>query len=511
METDSSPRATSSPADSVAGEVHSVGREASWLLAGRAIVALTGWAGTAIIARELSPNAWGGYSFVFGLFGILGVVVDLQVGRIVLRQVLEARDDADRVVGSYSLFRVLIGLAAMALGIAFVLIGGYEDAIVLGTLIVGTSLVFMSPGWGLRVWFQARLRLRPVAVAMIAGAIVQLGAVVLVAATPNPTIAQFAVPTLLGQVLVLVWLAVVLRAAGVRPRLRVEPTEWWAWVKESAPLAVGFALVSIYLKVDIVLLSKLDTLDSVGLYGIGYKFADLVTFVPIALLTPVLTVMVTSANRESPDLGRHFRQAFVLLFVAATAFTVVFAVAAEPTIELFYGPRYREGADAARLLVAGAGVGFLTHLCVTTLVAIGRNSLYALAGILGLAVNVAMNVALIPAFSYNGSAVATVVTEAAVLALLVVGLHRAARVVDVPWGAVGRTSAAAAGLAGAYYGITYLLPWWVGVAGAVAVFVGLLHVFGVDGPGGLRGLIRNARFSVEASTSEEPTPAVTDA
>jgi len=301
----------------------------------------------------------------------------------------------------------------------------------------------------------------------------------------------------------------VLHRGGVHPRYRPRRGEWWLWVKESAPLAIGFGLVSLYLKLDIVMLSKLDTLDSVGLYGIGYKFADLATFVPIALLTPVLTVMVMSTNGRR-EVRRHFRQAFVLLFVAAVGGGVLFALTATPTITLFYGERYAVAAGSARLLVAGACLGFLTHLCVTTLVALGRNRLYALAGLLGLVVNVVLNLVLIPAHSYDGAAVATVVTEGAVLALLVTGLHRSSRVVHVPWAPVARTLVAASALVVVYAGVDRVLPWWVAAAAATAAFAAALHALGVDGPGGLRGLVSNARFSVEQPTAGEQDAAIAE-
>jgi O-antigen/teichoic acid export membrane protein len=498
------------PGDAAATET-SVARDAGWLLTGRAITAVAQWSATALIARTLAPDDWGGYSFVFGLFGILGLIVDLQVSRIVLRQVIDAEaqggDDgraaAARVVGSYTTLRLLIGVTAMLLGIVVVLVGGYSAEICWATVIVGASLVLMSPGWGLHLWFQARLNLRPVAIANIVAAIAQLAAVLAIVQAFEPSLVLFALPALVTQGVILLGLAVALLRRGLWPRFAWMPREWGAWIREAAPLAIGFGLVSIYLKLDLVLLSQLDTMEAVGLYGIGYKFSDLATFVPLAFLTPVLTVMVSVPDGSTRELGRHFRQAFVLLFVAATGLATAFALTAEPLISLLYGEQYTVGANAARLLVSGASIGFLTHLCVTTLVACRRNSLYAIAGLVGLVLNVTLNVALIPRYSFRGSAFATIVTEVAVLALLLWALARTPEVVVLPIGAIVRTVLAGIAMAAVYLAVVLVAPWWIAVVAAGFAFAAALHVTGVDGPGGLRALAANVRFRSEPELLRE--------
>jgi O-antigen/teichoic acid export membrane protein len=283
------------------------------------------------------------------------------------------------------------------------------------------------------------------------------------------------------------------------------------WLRESIPLAIGFGLVSIYYKLDIVMLSKLDTLASVGQYSIGYKFADLASYVPFALLTPVLSLMISAWPNDTASLRSHFRQAFVLLTVAATAVSIGFACVAQPVVELLYGSRYAPSVDAARYLVAGAALQYFSYLCFTTFVSIGRNRSYALAGLAGVLINAGLNFALIPRYSFNGSAVATVITEACVFAILLVSLSRTAGIVTIPFAVIVRALVAGAGMAGVYIVLAQWVPWPGAALVAGAVFITLLHLLGADGPGGLRSLLRNARFDTsvvepEMRDSQTATP-----
>lgn len=472
----------------------SVGRGAGALLAARILVAVAGWAGTVVIARRLTPDAWGGYSFIFGLLGIIGLLVDLQVGRVVLREVLDKGAAAGHVVGSYVTLRVIVSAVAYVFAIGFVVVGNYETEVVWGTVVAGLGFLFVGPANGITLWFNARLLLVPPAVVGIAGALTQLALVFGFALADVDTLVPYAGTALALEMVFLTGMITSMFRYGMRIQLRFDAGQWWIWLKESIPLAIGFGLVNLYYKLDLVMLSQLDTLAAVGRYGIGYKFADLASYLPEALLIPVLTLMVAAWPDRVADVRRHFQQSFVLLFVAALAVGVGFALVAGHAIDILYGSRYASSADAARLLVAGACLQFFSLLCVVTLISVGRNRPYAIAGLIGLALNAALNFALIPAFSFNGSAVATVITEAVVVTLLLLALARIPGVVTVPWAVMARSALAALAMAAAYLAADRFAPWPVATALAAVVFIAVLHLLHAGGPGGLPALLRNVRF-----------------
>ena len=89
------------------------------------------------------------------------------------------------------------------------------------------------------------------------------------------------------------WLVLVM-GRTVRVRIRVEWVRWWLWLKEAAPLALGAALDTVYFRIDIVMLSLLDTYRAVGVYSVGYKFSDLLGALPLAVVTPALTMLVAA-------------------------------------------------------------------------------------------------------------------------------------------------------------------------------------------------------------------------
>jgi O-antigen/teichoic acid export membrane protein len=105
-------------------------------------------------------------------------------------------------------------------------------------------------------------------------------------------------------------------------------------------LALGAALDTIYFRIDIVMLSLLDTYRAVGTYSVGYKFSDLLGAVPLAVVTPALTMMVAAWPKDPSGFRRTFRHALIILTVGAIGTAVGFLIFADPLVTLFYTSKY---------------------------------------------------------------------------------------------------------------------------------------------------------------------------
>lgn len=462
------------------------------LVVGRYAVATLAWFGTVIVIRELSLEEWGEYTLIFGLLGIIGLVADLRVSRIVLRAIIDAPDDAGELLGSYVTLRLAIGVVSYVVAMGIVVVA-YDSVIVRETAIAGASLVILSAVSALVLLFEARFWLRSVAVGQVLGQAVQLATTVAIAALGIASVLAFIWTTVASAVVTLLWLLWALRHV-VRIRLRVDLARWWEWLREAAPLAVGAALGTVYFRIDIVMLSLLDGSRAVGTYGVGYKFSDLIGALPLAVLTPAMTILIAAWPSDLDSFRSTFRHAYVLLTVGAVGVTIGFGVFAEPLIRTLYTERYVDAVDAARLLVVGQALHFYTTLCFVALVSVGRHRLYPIATLVGAVLNIALNLVLIPPLSYDGSALATVLTEIAVVAVLAAGTARVPGTTPLAWTPTLKCLVAGAAAGGCGVGLLTFAPWPVAGIGCAATYLAVLHLLRVDGPGGLRALAREGRI-----------------
>ncbi len=471
------------------------------LVVGRYAVAALAWVSTLIIVRVLTPTQWGQYSVIFSLLGIVGFVADLRLSRVVISDVLDAdADEAAEIVGSYTGLRLVIGVVSYVIAMICVVVAGYDTKIVIGTALGGLNLIILSVAYGLILLFEARLWLRDVAISNVVGQVGSFALTLSVTVAGIGSLFWYVGANVVNGTLVLVWLAFTLRR-GTVVRINFNRRQWGVWLREAAPLALGAALDTVYFRIDILMLSIIASDKAAGIYNVGYKFSDLMGAIPIAVATPALTLMVAAWPQDVAAFRRTFRHTFNLLLVAAVGACAGFLVFARPIISTLY-PGYAVATDAARLLVVGQALHFFTLLAFTTLVAVKRNRLYPIAMLIGVVVNVALNLVVIPKYSYEGSGWATVITEVFVLAALGAGVMRIPGIGRLPWRAIAKTGAA--GLVAGGVGLLLLdrVAWPVGLGAVGLVYVGLIHLVAPNGEGGLRAFAGEPKDELMAAIEE---------
>lgn len=451
--------------------------EAGSVLVGRAVVSALSWGGTVLIARALDVHDFGVYSFVFALLGLMQVVTEPGVGRLVLGLMADESKDREGVLGAYVVLRWWLGFLGLTLAVLVVLVGGYPRETVLATALGGLVVVLATPSRSLDVYFQAQHRMHVVAKVDVFAQVLQLVAVVL-GALIAPGILVFTAPHVLREVAAL-WSKRRLVHAEMRPRYAADTQMWKAMLTEAIPLTIGGALATAYYRIDMMLLSQMDSFASVAQYSIAYKFGDLLLVAGTAGLAPLAAALVRAQNgTQVRRFIRLVRAALEITTLLGAVGVALFALCARDLITLFYSARYVEdGGASAVMLLASAVIQLQTLVGLHVLVARGKHKLYPWTGLTGLILNIGLNIILIPRWSYVGAAAATLVTEVVVLVLMWILVHRTRA--DDAHGHLPRIALAAALAAGGVVyvmglGLGRFMPLWAGATllGAVIAIVG---------------------------------------
>ncbi len=453
------------------------------LMISRIAVAVMGWTGTLLIVRHLSYSNWGRYSFVFGLLGMMAIVTNAANPRVILREL--GKDDGT-VAGTYVLLRCALGLLAYVIALSFVSIGHYPVVVLRATAIAGLSIILANTSSGWDVLYQYRMRLSKVAMALALGQAAQL-LLTIALALMGSSLVVFTVPAVLCEVVTFAWKFYRLPK---KPKLHYAFL-WGRWrelIKLSVPLALGGALATLYYNLDTVMLSKMQTFQAVGVYGISYKFAGIVSVFGTAM-TPALFPIFVKYWPERPRAFEAVLRRTVRLYMAGGALiTLEFAIFAREAISLLYGHHYAIGAGAARVVVASECVGFFTGLSVTVLVSLNRNIYYPLAALGGLVLNLGVNLWVIPRWSYAGAAWATLATESAVMIALWVAVRRGPGRGVVEGITVGKVLVCSGVAVGTCFGVWQVAPWPVAAAAGAIVYVAAVAALRVSPEGGIRSL-----------------------
>lgn len=464
------------------------------MLGSRVAIAVMGWAGTVIMVRALSPEDWGKFSLVFGVLGMMSIVTDLGVGRVVLaRLVGDDHAEISHVASNFIALRAVLGFVGYVVAVGFVLLSGYPSDVVWATVIGGLVVVIATPSHALTVMFQSRLRLSYVAAGEMLAQLVQLTLTIL-AALIEPLLLIFVLPAVANEVIsFLVKLRGVRKGITARPAGRPELWRWKEMLIEAVPLSIGFAFIEITSKVDVLMLGRLDTFDAVGMYTIGFKFSDFVLIAAMAVITPFTTLLVSAWPADPGGFRDAARRSATIITVFCAVGLAAFWPVTDSVLGLLYGSRFVEATTSTRLLVAAGVMGALSQLGLMLLVAAGRNRLYPWVALAALALNVGLNLWLIPHYSYPGAAWAMVISQVVMLVAIGVVIKvsiAVPRLFPVACVLGSMTIAAAVIAALTYIPWLHSLPWPVVAAIGGLTTASVAHLFGWTAGVSIRALLR---------------------
>lgn len=171
------------------------------------------------------------------------------------------------------------------------------------------------------------------------------------------------------------------------------------------PIGLGILLSAAYFRIDVLLIELWSGITAVGLYHAVFRLVDALRLFPAA----VLAVLLPSLYRAT-DARMLLRVATGLTaFSAATA--LVLWVFAGTLVPFVYGPAYADAVPAFRVLLVAFPLMSLNYALTQQLIGWNGHRAYAVVCASALALNLALNARLIPAFSIVGAAWATVWTE----------------------------------------------------------------------------------------------------
>jgi len=205
-----------------------------------------------------------------------------------------------------------------------------------------------------------------------------------------------------------------------KPKIEVDWLFWKPTIKEALPFGLTGTFIIIYLWIDSVMLSLMKGNEVVGWYGAAYRLVLVLLFIPATFNSAVFPLMsrfyVSSKNSLKFMFEKHFKYMLIIGFPIGIGITLL----ADRIILLIFGAEYVPSVIALKILIWAVVLIFARTAFERVLEAANRQIIVTeVFGVCAL-LNVILNLILIPKYSYIGAAVATLITDFAVFALIFV-------------------------------------------------------------------------------------------
>ncbi len=448
-----------------------VARNASVLLVGDIIAKVASLAFYIAIARALGQEGFGDFSFALAIAVILVTVSGMGLDALLAREVSRDRGRIEHVFWDTLVARLALGTAATAVATAIAWVGGYDAVVVASVLVLSLATLAEVLKKCLGSVFQGVEDMAPIAI----GSIVQrfTTAILAVAALAlGAGVLAVSIFYLLGAVLGLAYSAVAFRRRELSSPFRISRAAMRRLVIASIPLGLSGIFATVLYRLDSAILSVMEDNVAVGAYSAAYRLLDSTLFISFFLVAAMFPMLSRLDRTTKPRSAEVFGLCVKALCGALLPIGVCLVAFADPIVELLYGSEFADSASAVRLLGGAAVFYGLAHLSNWMLVAQDRERFLPwLVGGAAL-LNIALNVALIPSMSFDGAALATTLSEAA----LAIGIT-AFVLKGTGWVSPGRTLLGPTlGCVGMALTALLLGPSFASLAASLAAYTAILFV-----------------------------------
>jgi O-antigen/teichoic acid export membrane protein len=216
-------------------------------------------------------------------------------------------------------------------------------------------------------------------------------------------------------------------------------------VGDSFPLMLNNFLATVFFQIDVVILQPYQGDRVVGQYSTAYKWLQAINVIP-SFFTQALMPLMSRQAQDNPDaLRRTYGLAIKLLLWIAFPAAVFFTFSAEFLTVLLGGAEYLPGgAIALQIMIWSVPIGWMNSLTQYVLIALNLQRRITGAFVIAVSFNIISNLIFVPIFSYQASAVITILSEAALWIAFGVLLSRAMGWLN--WAALIARPALAAGV-----------------------------------------------------------------
>lgn len=390
--------------------VRTLAKNTTVLLVANLISSLLGFFTTLYIARYLGVEGFGILSLALSLTGIFAVFTDLGLSTLTTREVSRNRSLAEKYIGNTVLIKILLAILTFAMIVAVVYIIGYPETVKLVVYLVALSVIILAFTGIFNSIFQAFEKMEYMSLNIVVNAFLMLAGVLLVIYYGLGVIAMASV-YLISSVLVLILTFAVYTWKFYLPRIHLDLKFWKPTIKEASFFGISSILVVIYFYIDSVMLSIMVNNAAVGIYNAAYKLILVLMFIPSILVISLFPVMSKHFESSKEMLWMEYEKSFKYLFVVAVFIFIYGLVFADKIIYIIYGSGYSTSVGALQALIFVIPIIFITYLFGNILGAINKQRILTIVAFANAVLNVALNIVLIPKFSYIGASIATVATE----------------------------------------------------------------------------------------------------
>jgi O-antigen/teichoic acid export membrane protein len=379
-----------------------------WLFFGRVLIGILHLATMALLARYLGVANYGKFVFALAFLAFFNVLSVFGVDTVLIREISRNKTAASRLIGCGFIIKIFFSFLAITLTIFFTILLDISTEsskiIFILSLAIGFN-IFRTP----KIIFEVYLKSQYLVFIELTGKALALTFVYIASALEfNLYIVAFVI--LLSEIPPLILFIKISKKFTTLSIIWDTVTIKYL-LKECWPLATMAILVTLYYRIDTIMLSFLKGDEAVGYYNGAYIILSSLLLLPDAFVRSIFPLMSDFYQTGILSLAKTFIRSFKYLITAAILIVCIGFMLSKEIILFLYGDDFLPSASALEILIFAGGIIFISTLVSTTLTAVNKQRINMWLALINVFCNIVLNLLLIPKWSYIGASIATVITE----------------------------------------------------------------------------------------------------
>lgn len=383
-----------------------------WPLITRVIGMVVAFVTTIYTIRALGPENYGQLSYAVSFVGLFGILASLGIDNVLYRELINHPENRSKYLGSTLVIKFMMGLitAFIVVVAAFTLVDNDVSRLIillLAPTFLGTALqTTLIADFGGQV-------------AQKYPSLVTIAVILILSIAKIITIALGAGVLYLGAILLVepFLYAILLFSAhrhvfGTEQGWRFDTRIAQSLIYESWPFIFTTAFVTIYSRIDQIMLKHFIDATATGLYDAAVRIAEVWYLFPSIIAASLFPAILNAKKTNPNEYRRRLRLLIVVLLIIPLVFIIPLTFIAKPLIVTIYGPAFL-GSVAPFLVYLWAGI-FVSLDNVThwyLLAEKKRRSIFLITATAAI-LNTVLNLLFIPHYGLVGAAWATLISYA---------------------------------------------------------------------------------------------------
>jgi Membrane protein involved in the export of O-antigen and teichoic acid len=398
--------------------VRRYGINTAWLFTEQVLRLIAGFLVGVWVARYLGPEKFGLFSYALAFVSIFQGIAKLGLDGIVVRDLVQEPEKRDVYLGT-SFWLKLIGGVITFLIITIIL---FIQSIFTSNFFTETNIYILIIAFGIifqsfeviDFYYQAKVQAKYISIRriiqLIFSSIIKICLVLI-----GADLIWFVLVSLFDIISLSIMGWLIYRSQGLPNFVRYFDIEIGKkLLKDSWPLLLSGIAISIYMRIDQVMIKNMLGDREVGLYSAAMRLVEVWYFIPMIITQSVFPAIV-NAKKISEDLYyKRLQQLFSLLIWMAIFIAITISIFSKQIIYFLYGEKFTEASIVLAISVWASLFVFVGVGSSKFLLAENLQNLAFYRTFYGMIINIILNFILIPSYGIQGAAIATLINQAAV-------------------------------------------------------------------------------------------------